>query len=538
MEDYFYLLLKIVNFMLLLSYLNKKGFFDELKDKNQLKTDLLSGLTVALALVPEAIAFSFVAGVNPMVGLHAAFIVGLITAIFGGRPGMISGATWAMAIVMVELVSSHGLDYLLAALVWVGFLQVLFWVFGLWKLVRLIPHPVMLWFVNGLAIIIFMAQIGQFKVWQEWLGWLDMIIMWGLILLTMAIMHFLPKLTKSVPSGLVAIVFVTLLVVFIPWLEEVRTVSSYLAENGYKDLVASFPSFHLPKIEESFIDMIYIIAPYSLVLAIIGLTESLMTLTLIDEITETRGKSNREAIGQGIANTTCGFFGAMWGCAMIGQSMINISSGARWRASGISAAVFLISLIVFATSLISMIPLAALVGLMFMVVIGTFAWPTIKMMNKIPRSDAFVIVAVTSITVITKDLAIAVISGVIISALVFAWKKAEDIHVLRFIDEKWITHYDLEWPIFFGSITKFKTLFDVKNDTKEIIIDFADSKVMDHSAIEAIDSLTEKYEKEWKILHLRHLSEDCRLLIKNAEKIVDINVMEDPKYRVADDKLN
>jgi len=524
--------------MLLLSYLNKKGFFDELKDKNQLKTDLLSGLTVALALVPEAIAFSFVAGVNPMVGLHAAFIVGLITAIFGGRPGMISGATWAMAIVMVELVSSHGLDYLLAALVWVGFLQVLFWVFGLWKLVRLIPHPVMLWFVNGLAIIIFMAQIGQFKVWQEWLGWLDMTIMWGLILLTMAIMHFLPKLTKSVPSGLVAIVFVTLLVVFIPWLEEVRTVSSYLAENGYKDLVASFPSFHLPKIEESFIDMIYIIAPYSLVLAIIGLTESLMTLTLIDEITETRGKSNREAIGQGIANTTCGFFGAMWGCAMIGQSMINISSGARWRASGISAAVFLISLIVFATSLISMIPLAALVGLMFMVVIGTFAWPTIKMMNKIPRSDAFVILAVTSITVITKDLAIAVISGVIISALVFAWKKAEDIHVLRFIDEKWITHYDLEWPIFFGSITKFKTLFDVKNDTKEIIIDFADSKVMDHSAIEAIDSLTEKYEKEWKILHLRHLSEDCRLLIKNAEKIVDINVMEDPKYRVADDKLN
>lgn len=538
MEDYFYLLLKIVNFMLLLSYLNKKGFFDELKDKNQLKTDLLSGLTVALALVPEAIAFSFVAGVNPMVGLHAAFIVGLITAIFGGRPGMISGATWAMAIVMVELVSSHGIDYLLAALVWVGFLQVLFWVFGLWKLVRLIPHPVMLWFVNGLAIIIFMAQIGQFKVWQEWLGWLDMTIMWGLILLTMAIMHFLPKLTKSVPSGLVAIVFVTLLVVFIPWLEEVRTVSSYLAENGYKDLVASFPSFHFPKIEESFIDMIYIIAPYSLVLAIIGLTESLMTLTLIDEITETRGKSNREAIGQGIANTTCGFFGAMWGCAMIGQSMINISSGARWRASGISAAVFLISLIVFATSLISMIPLAALVGLMFMVVIGTFAWPTIKMMNKIPRSDAFVIVAVTSITVITKDLAIAVISGVIISALVFAWKKAEDIHVLRFIDEKWITHYDLEWPIFFGSITKFKTLFDVKNDTKEIIIDFADSKVMDHSAIEAIDSLTEKYEKEWKILHLRHLSEDCRLLIKNAEKIVDINVMEDPKYRVADDKLN
>ena len=524
--------------MLLLSYLKKKGFFDELKDKNQVKTDLLSGLTVALALVPEAIAFSFVAGVNPMIGLHAAFIVGLITAIFGGRPGMISGATWAMAVVMTSLVASHWIEYLFAALVWVWVLQILFWLFRLGKLVRLIPHPVMLGFVNGLAIIIFLAQIGQFKVAWEWLGWIEVIIMWGLILLTMAIMHFLPKLTKSVPSGLVAIVFVTLLVLFIPGLEDTRTVASYLAENGYKDLVWTFPSFHIPSIGVSFLEMLYIIAPYSLVLAIIGLTESLMTLTLIDEITETRGKGNREAIGQGLANTTCWFFGAMWGCAMIGQSMINITSGARGRISGISASIFLILLIVFATSLISMIPLAALVWLMFMVVIGTFAWPTIKMLNKIPKSDAFVIIAVTTITVVTWDLAIAVVSGVIISALVFAWKKAEDIHVKKYLDEKNITHYELDGPLFFWSITRFKTLFDIKNDTKEIIIDFANSKVMDHSAIEAIDSLTEKYEKAGKILHLKHLSEDCRELIKNAEKIVDINIMEDPKYRVADDKLS
>ncbi len=523
--------------MLLLSYLKKKGIFDELKDKNQVKTDLLSGLTVALALVPEAIAFSFVAWVNPMIGLHAAFIVGLITSIFGGRPGMISGATWAMAVVMTSLVATHWVEYLFVSLIWVWILQILFWLFGLWKLVRLIPHPVMLGFVNGLAIIIFLAQIWQFKVAWEWLWWIEIIIMILLTLTTMSIMYFLPKITKSVPSWLVAIVFVTLLVLFIPWLEDTRTVASYLSENGYKDLVWTFPSFHMPVIDKPFLEILYIVAPYSLVLAIIGLTESLMTLTLIDEITQTRGRWNKEAIWQGLANTTCGFFSAMWWCAMIWQSMINITSWARWRISGISASIFLIFLIVFATSFISIIPLAALVWLMFMVVIGTFAWPTIKMLNKIPKSDAFVIIAVTTITVVTWDLAIAVVSWVIISSLVFAWEKAEDIRANKIIDEN-ITYYNLEWPLFFGSITKFKTLFDLNNDTKEVIIDFAKSRVMDHSAIEAIDSLSEKYEKSWKKLHLKHLSEDCKKLIKNAEKIIDVNVIEDPKYRVADDKLS
>jgi SulP family sulfate permease len=523
--------------MLLLSYIQKTWFLSELSDKNQLKTDILSGLTVALALVPEAIAFSFVAWVNPMVGLHAAFIVGLLTAIFGGRPGMISGATWALAVVMTSLVVSHGIEFLFATLILMWTLQITFWLFGLWKLVRLIPHPVMLGFVNGLAIIIFLAQVGQFKVAGEWLGWVDMLIMWGLILLTMAIIHFFPKFTKSLPSGLVAIVVVTLLALFIPWFEDVRNVSSYLAENWYANLIGSFPIFHIPVIEVWFLEMMQIITPYALILAIIWLTESLMTLSLIDEITETRGNNNKESIGQGIANGVCGFFGAMGGCAMIGQSMINISNWGRGRMSGISASVFLIILIVFATKYIAMIPLAALVGLMFMVVIGTFAWPTLKMLNKIPRSDAFVIIAVTAITVISWDLALAVVAGVIISALVFAWKKAENISVKRYIDDKKITHYDLDGPLFFGSIEKFRTLFDIKDDTREIIIDFADSYVMDHSAIEAINSLTEKYKKAWKILHLRHLSLDCRTRIKNAEKIVDINVIEDPKYFVADVKV-
>jgi SulP family sulfate permease len=523
--------------MLLLSYIQKKGFFSELSDKNQVKTDILSWLTVALALVPEAIAFSFVAGVNPMVGLHAAFIVWLLTAVFGGRPGMISGATWALAVVMTSLVISHGVEFLFAALVLMWSLQIAFGLFGLGKLVRLIPHSVMLWFVNGLAIIIFLAQVEQFKVGHEWISGNAMLIMGWLILLTMAIIKYLPKLTKSLPSGLVAIVIVTLIALFIPWFEDVRTVSSYLAENGYKDIIGSFPVFHIPVIEVWFIEMMRIITPYALILAIIGLTESLMTLSLIDEITETRGNNNKESIGQGIANGVCWFFGAMGWCAMIGQSMINISWGWRGRISGISASVFLIVLIVFATKYIAMIPLAALVGLMFMVVIGTFAWPTFKMLTKIPMADAFVIIAVTAITVITEDLALAVVAGVIISALVFAWKKAEDISVKRYTDAKKITHYELNWPLFFGSIEKFKTLFTIKEDTKEVIIDFADSHVMDHSAIEAINSLTEKYERAGKKLHLRHLSPDCRTRIRNAEKIIDINVIEDPKYFVADVKV-
>lgn len=519
--------------MILLSYLQKTDFFRELQDKKQLKTDILSGLTVALALIPEAIAFSFVAKIDPIIGLHAAFIVGLITALFGWRPGMISGATWALAVVMTSLVVLHWVEYLFATLILMWVFQVLFGIFGLAKFVRLIPHPVMLGFVNGLAIIIFLAQMDQFKVWWEWVSGTAAIIMVGLILMTMWIIHFLPKLTKSVPSGLVAIVWVTLLVLFVPWLEDVRTVASYLQENGYTNLVWYFPQFHIPVIEKSIFEMLYIITPYAAVLATIGLTESLMTLTLIDEMTESRWKWNKESIGQWIANTLCGFFSSMWGCAMIGQSMINISNGWRGRMSWVSASVFLILLIVFAASLIELIPLAALVGLMFMVVIGTFAWPTLKMLPKIPRADALVIILVTAVTVISWDLAIAVVTWVVISALVFAWQKAEHIEAHRFIDDEEITHYELDWPLFFWSTTRFKDLFSPSEDTGEVIIDFKRSRVMDHSAIEVVNNLTEKYAKLWKKLHLKHLSADCRKRIKNAEKIVEINVIEDPVYFVA-----
>jgi len=523
--------------MFLLWYLEKIWFLQQLRDKKSLKTEILSGLTIALALVPESIAFSFVAWINPIIWLNTAFLIVLITSIFWGRPGMISWFTWALAVVMVTLVRDYWIEYLFSAVILMWIFQILFWLFWLAKFVRLIPHPVMLWFVNWLAILIFIAQLEQFKIWWEWVTWLPLFIMLWLILLTMWIIHFLPKITKSIPSWLVAILVITLMVSFIPWLEWVRTISSYLVENWYSSLSASIPSFHIPWIDIWFIELIKIIAPYSLVLAIIGLTESLMTMTLIDEITDTRWRGNKESIAQWFANTVCWFFGSAWGCAMIGQSMININNWARWRLSWISAWIFLISLIVFASSFISIIPLAALIGLMFMVVIWTFAWPTLKMLNKIPKSDAFVLISVTALTVITWDLAIAVVFWVIISALVFAWQKAENINVVRSIDEKNITHYDLEWPLFFGSITKFKTLFDISNDTSIVIIDFADSKVMDHSAIEAINSLTEKYEKVWKELHLKHLSKDCISLIKNADKIVDINLIEDPKYFVADDKL-
>ena len=523
--------------MFLLKYLTDNNFID-LEKKWQIKADILSWITVALALIPEAIAFSFVAKVDPMVGLWAAFIMWLMTAIFGGRPGMISWATGAMAVVMTPLVIDKWLEYLLVAVILAWLIQILFWVLKLWKIVRLIPHSVMLGFVNGLAIIIFLAQMDQFKTNWEWLATTPMIIMLVLVFITMAIIQFLPKITKSIPSGLAWIVIVTLAVIFIPSLSETWTVTSYLANNWFNDLKGTFPTFHIPNISENFLEVLKIVFPYSLILAIIGLTESLMTLTLVDELTETRWKANKESIGQWLANMTCGFFGAMWGCAMIGQSMINISNGWRKRLSWISASIFLILFVVFWTSLILKIPLAALVWLMFMVVIGTFAWPTLKMLNKIPKSDAFVIISVTLITAFSHNLALAVVSWVIISALVFAWQKSQEITAKKSISKDWkITTYKLDWPLFFASIIKFKEIFNIKNDTKEIVIDFANSKVMDHSAIEAINNITEKYKKSWKKLHLIHLSADCIKLIKNADKIVEVNVSEDPKYFVSDDKL-
>ncbi|GEM76346.1 SulP family inorganic anion transporter [Vibrio sagamiensis] len=509
--------------------------------KHSVKNDVLSGLTVALALVPEAVAFAFVAGVDPMVGLYAAFIVGLITSIFGGRPGMISGATGAMAVVMVSLVASHGVQYLFAAIMLAGILQVAAGLFKLGKFIRIVPHPVMIGFVNGLAIVIFLAQLGQFKAPDingtlAWLPQDQMMLMLGLVALTMAIIYFLPKLTTAVPSSLVAIVTVSTLVIGLDL--ETRTVVDFLrtmSGNEAATLAGSLPSFSIPSVPFT-LETLQIIFPYAMILAAIGLIESLLTLTVLDEMTNTRGQSNRECVGQGMANMTCSVFGAMGGCAMIGQSMINVNSGGRGRLSGIVAAVALLTFILFASSLIEMIPLAALVGVMFMVVIGTFEWATFKLARRVPKQDFFVIILVTVVTVLT-DLAIAVAVGVIASALMFAWQHAKHIYADTHINEEGSKEYKIHGPIFFGSAASFLELFTAQDDTDDVIVDFADSRVTDHSAIEAIETLAERYSALGKTLHLRHLSPDCRKLLDKAGSLVEINVKEDPSYKVATDLL-
>ncbi|WP_420598829.1 SulP family inorganic anion transporter [Neptuniibacter sp.] len=505
-----------------------------------LKADLLSGLTVALALVPEAVAFAFVAGVEPLVGLYAAFMVGLITAAIGGRPGMISGATGALAVVMVSLVAQHGVEYLFATVVLMGIFQIMAGTFRLGKFIRLVPYPVMLGFVNGLAIVIFLAQAKQFQFADEngnlqWLQGEQMAMMLGLVALTMAIIHFLPKLTRAIPSSLAAIVTVTLLVIGLDL--DARTVQTVLADmtgNADATIAGCLPQFHIPMVPIN-LETLQVIVPYALILAAIGLIESLLTLTLIDEITETRGRGNKECIGQGVANVATGFFGGMGGCAMIGQSMININSGGRGRASGISAALFLLAFILVGASLIEIIPVAALVGVMFIVVIGTFEWASLRLWGKIPKSDLIVVVAVTGVTV-WQDLAIAVVVGVIISALVFAWKHASNM-TFEVRDEYDTKVYLPNGPLFFASIQAFRDQFNPRLDPPEVIVDFVNCRVMDHSGIEAIESLAERYEKAGKELHLRHLSPECRALLKKAGNMVEVNMIEDPKYKVADDSL-
>jgi SulP family sulfate permease len=511
--------------------------------KNSVKNDVLSGLTVSLALVPEAVAFAFVAGVDPMVGLYAAFMVGIITAIFGGRPGMISGATGAMAVVMVSLVSEHGVQYLFAAVLLAGLVQILFGVFHLGKFIRMVPHSVMIGFVNGLAIVIFLAQLGQFKVKNaagefEWLQGSPLYIMLALVLLTMAIIHFLPKITTAVPSTLVAIVVVTLLVYLVPAIDT-RTVVDFLRSMSGDEnatIAGNLPTFAIPAVPFS-LETLNIILPYALILAAIGLIESLLTLTVVDEMTGTRGRANKECIAQGASNMVNGVFGGMGGCAMIGQSMININSGGRGRLSGISAALGLLAFILFASGLIEMVPLAALVGVMFIVVLGTFEWASFKMMANVPKKDAFVIVLVSGVTVAT-DLAIAVFVGVIVSALVFAWEHARHIHVITSIDdEKDEKTYIVNGPLFFGSTSNFLEMFDTKNDPHHVIIDFAGSRVVDQSAIEAISTLTDRYRREGRKVRVRHLSRDCRKLLHKAGVLVEINLIEDPSYKVASDVL-
>jgi SulP family sulfate permease len=495
-----------------------------------IKDDILSGLTVALALVPEAVAFAFVAGVNPLVGLYAAFMVGLITASIGGRPGMISGATGALAVVMVDLVARHGVEYLFAAVVLMGVIQIGAGLLRIGKFIRMVPYPVMLGFVNGLAIVIFLAQIQNFQVTDEtgvshWMTGDAMWILLGLIALTMLIIHYLPRLTKAIPASLAAIIVVTALALMF----DLNTKSV----GDLASIAGGLPTFHIPGVELSW-ETLWIILPYSAIFAAIGLIESLLTMNLIDEITETRGQSNRECVAQGVSNTVTGMFGGMGGCAMIGQSMININSGGLGRLSGISAALFLLSFILFASDLIEMIPVAALTGVMFIVVVGTFEWSSLRIINKIPRTDAFVLVLVSAVTVFT-DLAVAVIVGVIVSALTFAWSTAKRVTAERSIDTCGSKIYILHGPLFFGSVRSFSDLFDPHNDPDDVVIDFRYSRVYDHSGLEAIDALAERYTKAGKTLHLRHLSIECLRLLKNAGDMVEVNVLEDIHYHVEAD---
>ena len=506
-----------------------------------LRTDLLSGMTVALALVPEAVAFAFVAGVDPIVGLHAAFMVGMITALFGGRPGMISGATGALAVVLVALVKSHGLQYMFAAVLLMGVIQMAAGILRLGKFIRMVPHPVMLGFVNGLAIVIFLSQLGQFQTAGAegepvWMSGTSLYVMLGLVAVTMAIIHLLPKLTKAVPASLVAIAVVT--GVTLLFHVETPTVVDFLrtkAADPTATLAGGLPVFSLPMVPFNF-ETLQIILPYSIILAAVGLIESLLTLTLVDELTQTRGRGNKECIAQGVANMTCGVFGGMGGCAMIGQSMININSGGRGRLSGVTAAVVLLAFVVVAAPLIEIVPVAALVGVMFMVVLGTFEWSSLRVLNKVPVTDALVIVLVSFVTVFT-DLAIAVLVGVIVSALVFAWKHAKVVHRVDHPDEDGARVYSLRGPLFFGSCKSFLDLFHPADDPVDVIIDFQHARVSDHSAIEAIDTLAERYLALKKELHLRHLSPECRKLLRKAGKMVEVNVIEDPKYHVATDAL-
>jgi len=497
----------------------------------QARIEVLSGLTVALALVPEAVAFAFVAGVPPLVGLYAAFMVGLVTAVFGGRPGMISGATGALAVVMVALVAQHGIQYLFATVVLMGILQFLAGVFRLGKFIRMVPHPVMLGFVNGLAIVIFMAQLEQFKIAgagdvKVWMSGATLWLTLSLVAGTMALIYVTPKVTRFVPAPLAAIGIVAVIVIAFD-LPVPRVGDLASLEGGW-------PKFALPQVPLN-LETLKIILPYSVILAAIGLIESLLTLNLVGTMTGQRGGASRECAAQGVANIVTGLFGGMGGCAMIGQSMINVKSGGRTRLSGIAAALFLLAFILYASGIIELIPLAALVGVMFMVVIGTFAWQSIGVLRRVPRSDAFVILLVTAVTVF-ENLAAAVVVGVIISALVYAWNAASRIKAVRrpSHSEKGALVYEIEGPLFFGSATKFVDLFHPESDPELVILDFMASRVVDHSALQAIEAVAAKYDSAGKRLQLRHLTHDCHRLLTNAGQLM-VDMDDDPDYRVAVD---
>lgn len=499
----------------------------DFSQKVNYKTEILAGLTVAMTMIPESLSFAILAGFPPLVGLYGAFIMGLITAIFGGRPGLISGGAGATVIVLIALMKSHGLEYVFGAIIIAGLLQILVGVFKLGKFIRLVPQPVMYGFVNGLAVVIFMSQLEQFKTVingeTTWLSGSPMLIMAGLVALTIGIVYIFPKITKAIPASLVAIMVVFgIVLLFGIETKQVKDIAS---------ISGSLPPFHIPSIPLNW-ETLQIIFPYGLVMAAVGLTEGLLTLNLVDEITATKGNSNRECLAQGTANIANGFFFGMGGCPMIAQTLVNLSAGSRARLSGIIGALTILIIILVGAPVIELLPMAALTGVMIMVAIGTFEWASFKTLKRMPKSDIFVMLVVTLITIFMHNLALAVLIGVIISALVFAWENAKRIRARKFVDENGVKHYEIFGPLFFGSTTAFAEKFDIANDPQEIIIDFAESRIADMSAIEAVNNITSKYAKEGKTVHLRHLSNDCITLLKNAEAIIDVNILEDPSYNV------
>jgi SulP family sulfate permease len=507
-----------------------KAYFNlfDFKQKVNFKIEILAGLTVAMTMIPESLSFAILAGFPPLAGLYAAFIAGLITSIFGGRPGLISGGAGATVVVLIALMQSHGLEYVFAAIALAGVFQILVGLFKLGKFIRLVPQPVMYGFVNGLAVIIFMAQLQQFKTvvngTTTWITGTPLFIMAGLVALTIAIVVILPKITKAIPPSLVAIIIVFLVVM--GFHIDTKTVSDIASVSG------GFPPFHIPAVPLS-LDMLQVIAPYSLIMAGVGLTEGLLTLNLVDEMTATKGNGNRECIAQGSANILNGFFFGMGGCPMIAQTLVNLSAGARARLSGIIASLTILLIILFGAPIIGKVPMAALTGVMIMVAIGTFEWASFRIINKMPKQDIFVGMLVAAITIYLHNLALAVLTGVIVAALVFAWESAKRIRARKYIDENGAKHYELYGPLFFASVSAFNEKFDVTGDPEEVIIDFKDSRIADMSGIDALHKLTERYKNAGKKLHLKHLSDDCKILLKNASAVIDVNVMEDPAYRVA-----
>lgn len=515
------------NFPDVKAYLNLFDF----KQKINYKNEILAGITVAMTMMPESLSFAILAGFPPLVGLYAAFIMGLVTAIFGGRPGLISGGAGATVIVLIALMQSHGIEYVFAAVALAGLIQVGIGLFKLAKFIRLVPQPVMYGFVNGLAVIIFMSQINQFKQTGSngttWLTGQPLLIIASLVALTILIILIIPRLTKAIPASLVAIIVV--FAVVLGFGIETKTVSDIASVAG------GFPPFHVPDIPFD-LDSLIIVAPYALVMAAVGLTEGLLTLNLVDEMTGTKGNGNRESIAQGGANMLNGFFFGMGGCPMIAQTLVNLSAGARARLSGIIASLTILCVILFGAPVIGKLPMAALTGVMIMVAIGTFEWASFRIINKMPRQDIFVGILVAAITIFLHNLALAVLIGVIISALVFAWESAKRIRARKFVDKEGVKHYEIYGPLFFASVSAFNEKFDVSADPPEVVIDFKDSRIADMSAIEAVSKLTERYRVAGKKLHLKHLSDDCRTLIRNAETVIDVNLIEDPAYHVAIEK--